>query len=205
MEMASADFGLVEMIERLCGIFREGGNDEIGEASELIAENFPHRPIKSSGRSYTKLQCIRVFRRDGYIDRYSGTRLVFPGTLRLLSLLMPEELPYQLHWKMELCHQMYWELYPTIDHVVPVALGGEDIDSNWVTTSQLRNSAKANWTLEALGWERVSGGDIHAWDGLTKWCLDYLERDSKFVDPTSGVMDRGLRSWHRAAIGAESE
>ncbi|MFF0818704.1 HNH endonuclease [Rhodococcus sp. NPDC003318] len=48
-------------------------------------------------------------------------------------------------------HFAYWELFPTIDHIVPVTRGGADDESNWVTTSMLRNSAKAHWTLDELG------------------------------------------------------
>ena len=29
----------------------------------------------------------------------------------------------------------YWEFVPTIDHIVPVALGGEDNTDNYATTS----------------------------------------------------------------------
>jgi HNH endonuclease len=46
----------------------------------------------------------------------------------------------------------FWEVGATIDHVVPVTRGGADDESNWVTTSMARNSAKMNWTLEELGW-----------------------------------------------------
>ena len=94
----------------------------------------------------------RVFARDGFVDRYSGDKLVFPGTLlRLLSALMPDEFPAHPNWKMSASHVMYWELCPTIDHLVPVARGGADNESNYVTISMLRNSAKAHWTLEELG------------------------------------------------------
>jgi hypothetical protein len=34
---------------------------------------------------------MAVFARDGFVDRYSGERLVFPGTLRLLAKLLPNE------------------------------------------------------------------------------------------------------------------
>ena len=42
----------------------------------------------------------------------------------------------------------------TIDHVIPVARGGADDESNVVTTSMLRNSAKSNWLLDEVGWPR---------------------------------------------------
>jgi hypothetical protein len=78
------------------------------------------------------------------VDRYSGLPLVFPGVLRLLSRLLPQEFPFHPNWKMAETHPAYWELFPTIDHVLPVSRGGVDSDVNWVTTSMLRNAAKAN-------------------------------------------------------------
>jgi len=39
---------------------------------------------------------LRVFMRDGFIDRYSGERLVFPGIMRALSFYMPGEIPGKL-------------------------------------------------------------------------------------------------------------
>jgi hypothetical protein len=54
-------------------------------------------------------------------------------------------------------HIIYWALFPTIDHVVPVAREGPDEDKNWVTTSMLRNAAKSNWTLGGT-WLEPSAG-----------------------------------------------
>lgn len=83
---------------------------------------------------------MQSFVRDGFIDRYSGRHLVFPGTLRVLSTLFPEDFPFHPNWKTQFTHPAFWELFPTIDHIVPVARGGLDVPENWVTTSQLRNS-----------------------------------------------------------------
>lgn len=103
------------------------------------------------GRRYTELQSLEVFARDGFVDRYSGQRLVFPGILRLLSRLLPQEFPFHPNWKMAQTHRAYWELFPTIDHVLPVARGAADSEANWVTTSMLRNAAKANGKLQEVG------------------------------------------------------
>ena len=89
---------------------------------------------------------------------------------------------------MDECHIAYWHLYPTIDHVVPVALGGTDEPANWVTTSQVMNSSKANFTVEELGWDVLPPGDLAAWDGLMDWFLKYaaanpgLENNSRIAD-----------------------
>jgi len=61
----------------------------------------------------------RIFARDGFIDRYRGSRLIFPPVLRLLSLYLPKEFPYHKNGKMTEGHMAYWELFPTVDHVVP--------------------------------------------------------------------------------------
>ena len=57
---------------------------------------------------------------------------------------------------------MYWALYPTLDHVLPIARGGTDTPDNWVLTSQQMNSAKAHWTLEELRWTLLPPGSMDA-------------------------------------------
>ena len=169
--MSNAD--RAEIIASVCDTLSADGTDR---ARRLIAEQYPHRPVVAAGHRYSKAQCVAVYLRDGYTDRYSGQRLVFPGTLRLLSLLLPDALPFHRNWKMSACHPMYWDLCPTIDHVVPVARGGLDEEANWVSTSMLRNAAKANWTLDELGWQLCPPGHRDGWDGLTGWCLASIHR-----------------------------
>ena|SRR5688500_18432347 len=137
-----------------------------------------------------------IFIRDSFVDRYSSQRLVFPGALRLLSRLMPEDFPAHPNWKMSASHIIYWELFPTVDHIYPVARGRPDDESNWVTTSMLRNSAKSNWTLEELGWALRDLPSENAWDGLITWFIRYLEQDPAHL--TDGYISK----WHRAAIRA---
>ncbi|NCD42316.1 MAG: hypothetical protein EOL88_09520 [Bacteroidia bacterium] len=90
------------------------------------------------------------------------------------------------------CHR-YWQLLPTVDHIVPVSRGGYDEESNWVCTSQLRNSAKSNWLLEELGWQLHDPGDMKEWDGLINWYLMYVEKKPDTLD------DSYMRAWHGAA------
>jgi hypothetical protein len=129
-------------IEALDGVFAALGEGDKARAAEIAKAEYPFHPITRQGRKATPLQMTRTFIRDGFIDRYSGQKLVFPGSLRLLHLLLPEEFPYDTHWSASRCHRMWWELFPTIDHVVPVARGGVDAPENWVTTSMMRNQAK---------------------------------------------------------------
>ena len=55
---------------------------------------------------------------------------MFPGALRLLIQLLPQQFPYPQNWKISSTHPAFWELFPTIDHIVPVARGGTDSEDN---------------------------------------------------------------------------
>src|SRR5450755_762995 len=94
---------------------------------------------------------------------------------------------------MSVTHMVYWDLFPTIDHVVPVARGGTDSEENWVTTSMVRNAAKSNWTLEELGWTLKPIDPVRAWDGLIGWFIDYLS-----VRPEH-LSDKCIARWLRVA------
>lgn len=162
-------------------------------AGRLVQEDYPFAKFTKAKRVYTAIECTGVFVKDRFIDRYSGRRLVFPGTLRLLSVLLPEEFPFHRNWKMDLTHPAFWELFPTIDHLVPVARGGEDAKENWVTTSQLLNSAKSSWTLQELSWRLVPPGSIEDWDGLSRWFIEFMEHRDDLLQ------NNYLRIWFRAA------
>jgi hypothetical protein len=160
-----------------------------GGAKSLYPPSVP-APTK---RRYGARDSTHLFLRDGFIDRYSGERLVYPGVLRLLSHLYPSEFPYHPNWKFGVGHPWYWDLFPTVDHIVPVTLGGEDAEANWVTTSMRRNLAKSNRSIEAMEWQLLPPGDASKWDGLLAWYVDYLSPRPEM---------RGLPSlggWYRAA------
>lgn len=157
------------VVARVCEAI--SGN-RLEQASAALLSGYPFTPLTNAGRRYSARQCMQVFVRDGFIDRYTGNRLVFPGTLRLLSILLPKEFPFHNNWKTDACHFAFYELFPTIDHLIPVSRGGSDREENWVSTSMLRNAAKANFTLRELGWRLVPPGDVRAWDGLTGWFLE---------------------------------
>ena len=149
-------------------------NGSLPEASAILARDFPFTPLANVGRHYSPLQCMQVFARDGFIDRYSGRRLIFPGTLRLVSMLLPREFPFHKNWKTDSCHFAFYELFPTIDHLIPVSRGGADSEDNRVTTSMIRNAAKSNFTIQELGWSLLPAGDLDEWDGLTRWFLQQV-------------------------------
>ena len=165
-------------------------------AASTLKHGYPFVATAITSRRYGPIESTRVFVRDGFVDRYGGGRLVFPPVLRVLSTVLPVEFPYHANWKTNTTHPAYWELCATVDHVVPVSRGGGDDDSNWVTTSMVRNSAKLNYSLEELGWTLKPRGDLRAWDGLLGWFLRYVA--------AHGELSRAawLKPWHRAAASA---
>jgi hypothetical protein len=185
-ETAPASTTLAEV----CALLTSGN---VTDARNVLQTRYPFVAPQFSKRTYTPKESMNVFVRDGFIDRYSGARLVFPGTLRLIHRMAPEEFPFQKNWKMSETHIAFWDLFPTVDHEFPIARGGKDCIDNWVTTSQLRNSAKANWILEELGWHKYPEGDLSVWNGLTSWFLDYVNHHPEQLD------DSYIRTWHMAA------
>ena len=91
----------------------------IAGARSVIETEYPFHELTAQGRNYTDKQKMAQFIRDGFIDRYSGQRLVNPGILKVMSYYMPETFPYHAHWKMEECHNAYWELVPTSTTYIP--------------------------------------------------------------------------------------
>jgi 5-methylcytosine-specific restriction endonuclease McrA len=156
--------------------------DQVGEAVAILRSRFPFIPLPRVGRPLSLRQRIAVFARDGFVDRYSGKRLVFPGTMRLLTKLMPDEFPYHPNWKVDVCHFSFYELYPVVDHIFPLSRGGADVDTNMVSTCTLLNAAKSHSTLEELGWTLHPPGRLDEWDGLTRWFLSQAGRHPTVLD-----------------------
>jgi hypothetical protein len=180
-----------DVIRSVCEMLSSG---DTPAAAEISRRQYPFLPRSVPGRHFNETQALQVFLRDGFVDRYSGKRLLFPAVLRVLTAMMPDEFPFHRNWKMSETHPSYWELFPTLDHIVPIARGGPDDEGNIVSTSMLRNSAKANWTLEELGWSIHPPGDLNRWDGMMTWCIEIAERTPQMA--RHGYIGR----WCRAAV-----
>lgn len=181
------------VLRQLCGLLETG--DRPG-AIDLLRTHYPARLTQTARRAWPPARAMAIFVRDRFTDRYSGALLVFPGTLRAISLLLPADFPYHKNWRQSETHPAFWELFPTIDHVVPLARGGADSPGNVVTTSMLRNAAKANWTLEELGWPARLAPPATNWDGLLPWFLTAYEKFPALRD------DPATRTWHQVAARA---
>ena len=56
--------------------------------------------VETKKWNFSKTKLLQVFIRDGFIDRYSGEKLIPTGALSVLSELMPEG---------RLCLRNWWE------------------------------------------------------------------------------------------------
>lgn len=159
-------------------------------AKNIITHEYPHTYFEIEKRTYTLEQKMKQFINDGFIDRYTGKRLLNPGILKIISYYFPDEFPYHPHWKMTETHSAYWELIPTIDHIYPIAKGGEDKEENWVTTSMKNNSIKSNYTIDEIHWQLYPQGNISEWDGLTGVFIELVDKDRNILK------DNYIKSWY---------
>ena len=165
-------------------------NNDVMKAREIINCEYPHEYFEVEKRVYTISQKLEQFIKDGFVDRYTGQKLLNPGMLKVISYYFPEEFPYQSHWKMTETHMAYWDLVPTIDHIYPIAKGGYDDKNNWVTTSMKNNSIKSNYTIEEIHWSLYPQGNICDWDGLTKIFMDIVDVNTELLK------DNYIKSWY---------
>lgn len=172
-----------EIVDRLLAEKKE-------DARRVICNEYPHKVYEVEKRSYTMAEKMEQFIRDGFVDRYTGERLLNPGILKILSTYFPTEFPFHPHWKMTETHIAYWELIPTIDHIYPIAKGGHDIKENWVTTSMKNNSIKSNYTIDEIHWSLYPKGDINEWDGLTKVFIQLVDNDMDLLQ------DNYIKGWY---------
>jgi hypothetical protein len=190
------DINKLAIIDKVCEALAA---NQLGDAEKIMDDGYKFKPWKKPKSSFSYKQKMEIFIRDGFVDGYSGERLIFPGTLLVISEklgITGPTFPYHRNWKMDACHIAYWELVPTIDHIKPLAREGDHVKENWILTSQMRNSVKAQWTLEELeefGWKKCSADQIRKWDGMTRWFFKLTDGDKSLLQ------NNCIKQWHRVA------
>ena len=187
--MKDNEVGIIAISE-VCNALLENNLDK---GREIIQNKYPHKKPLKTRKSFTKKEQLAIFMRDGFIDRYSGDKLIFPGVLCILSYLLPDVFPYQTHGKTDECHQAWWNLFPSIDHIIPLAFGGTNDEENLVCTSMKRNMAKSTSTLEEIGWKIYPPGNLEDWDGLLTWFVKYVGKKPELLE------DNSIQSWYKVS------
>ncbi len=90
-----------EVVGEVCRAISKNANDE---AASLLRRDYPFVPAAVTKRKYGPIQSTKVFVRDGFRDRYTGDRLVFPPVLRVLTTVLPNEFPCHPNWRKDVTH-----------------------------------------------------------------------------------------------------
>jgi hypothetical protein len=122
---------------------------------------------------------MRVFARDGFMNRFTGELLIFPAVLRLLSKEFPKAMPYQMAWRLGETHIAYYDLYACTTRLLPTSRGGSDTESNLVTTTMPYVLARSESTVEEIGWRLTREGYVDEWDGMSSWFVEYLKENQE--------------------------
>lgn len=168
-------------------------NNQQELAKDTIINEYHHKIIKTEKRKYTFYAMVEQFFKDGFIDRYTGEKVINPGLFKILSTYYPDVFSYHPHGKTNYTHRAYWEMFPSIDHIDPIARGGEDKVGNWVTTTMKNNLIKNNYSLEELNWFLYPKGNIEEWDGLTKAFINLVGKDNNLLN------DPYIKKWFKAS------
>lgn len=171
-------------------LFEAMKNRDEDLADFILHQELPFEPRPRFHRSYSVRKKMELFIRDGFIDRYSGQRLVNPGFLKVISNLYPNDFPYHPHGLMTKGHIAYWRDFPTVDHIVPISLGGDNSIDNLVTTSMLHNTSKFNRTLQEVGWTLHAPGNLMDWDGMSSAFIETIGKNPNLLE------DRYILTWY---------
>lgn len=163
-----------EKVDALSAVCKALMQENLEEGKRIIQERYPFEKPVHKRDSFSAEKRLQIFLRDGFIDRYTGGRLIFPGVLSVLSYLMPDVFPYHEYWKRDETHQAWWNLFPSVDHIVPLAFGGSNDDDNLLCTSYVRNQAKLSARIEEIGWQIYPPGKLSDWDGGVRWFAEYV-------------------------------
>ena len=154
----------------------EGLEQERREAHRLVRERLAEgnwvtpETRSQQGRNPGSAVRLAVFKRDGYICRYvhCGRRTIDDGVLRLLSTVLPKDLPRHPNWKLGSVHPIYWTHTASLEHVVAWSTeGSNDVEGNLVTACSCCQYAKNYYDLELLGWEIAPLAErSEPWTGL---------------------------------------
>jgi len=140
------------------------------EAARLTLRTIRFEPTPRRPERWPAISVVaRVYSRDQYQCRYCGERTILPPVMRLLARLFPDEFPMHPNWKAELTHPAFVSRSTTLDHVAPIAGGGDPVaEENLVTACWGCNRRKGDLTLVELGWTLRAPADLE-WRGLTEY------------------------------------
>lgn len=149
-----------------------------------------------AARRFSHRTCAQVFRRDRFVCRYCGVRVMPLGVVSILAWVYPSELPYHRNYKAGMTHPVFWLNVAQADHVTAGSVGGDwhDIE-NHVTACAACNTIKRARDLSDLGWD-LRAIEETPWDGLLPLYRPLWERARTVPEVQADV--RAHSTWLRA-------
>ena len=119
-----------------------------------------------------------VIKRDGYFCKFCRIPLIPANVRKKLRGYYPDALRWGL--KNDEMHSAFQAMWFVLDHIIPHALGGEDIVENLVVACQPCNNARGDNTLNELGLVNPLSGQNE--DGLRSkdWETYWLKYRKKY-------------------------
>ncbi|MBR4383255.1 MAG: hypothetical protein IKP64_06830 [Selenomonadaceae bacterium] len=146
----------------------------VNAAEKIIATGFPFSGYLNDEKPLSEAAQLKIFRRDGFVDRFTGQKVFLPPVLTVLSEMLPDVFPNHPNWKRDETHQAHEMFTATVKKIIPNRPADE---FNLATAAYKTKAAKANATLEDLGWKILSLEEIAdlRWNGMTGWFMNYVD------------------------------
>ena len=124
-----------------------------------------------------------IFQRDQWICRYCGIEVLFSPVLKALGEKYPDHSYYHRNGRRDKMAKLLLDKCACVDHVNPVASGGENEIENMVCACWECNTKKSNdidpiWLEEMIPLEKIKPSD--GWDGMLSILKD-LEPDNDWL------------------------
>jgi 5-methylcytosine-specific restriction endonuclease McrA len=155
-----------DVIERVLRALLNDGRE--AGAAELAPIAYPLRELPPRPSLPLDLRA-KVFVNDRFHCRYCGGKVILTAIMELLGVVYPDAFPFHPNWKAGKTHPAIIARSAVVDHVVP---GGGPEGGDWLAPENLVtacwpcNAAKADLTLDQLGWQ-LRRAPKTSWDGLT--------------------------------------
>ena len=176
---------------------------QLMEGEALLIARWPRRVGERAKRTIKDRDRLNAFLSDGFRCRYTQERLFFTPLFEAMSVLWDQTFPTHPNWKTEDTHDAYWSHTASLDHVEPIAVGGKEVEENWVTTSAARNMVRSRFPLESLDWTLQPRAEKGDWDGGVRVFLLLMAKHREKLETTE--KRKYLMKWERIAKRALRE
>ena len=164
----------------------------VDAAKKIIERDFPFSRYVKDEKTFTPVEQMKIFMRDGFVDRFTGKRVFLPPVLAVLSNELPETFPCNPNWDRAKTHQAHEMFSAAVKKIIPSGLSKDT--ANLVTVSALNKLSRGNATIEDLGQPLLTLDEIASsrWDGMTGWFVNYVHEHKNLL------ADNKIAAWHKA-------